>query len=221
MPFLILVGGGSASGKSYVTSRVIERIGAENITRLTLDDYYKDMSGISFEERCKVNYDHPKSFDWKLMEQQLTQLKSGQAIEKPIYDFKMHLRSNQTEIIKPAKIIMVEGIMALVNARVRKLGDLKVFVNCSRERRLLRRLERDQKERGRTFDSIVNQYFYTVQPMYEEVIAPSSNYADLIINNDDEISNLAIDVLTAVLKEFLENGTLGHRENNPNEWRGD
>ena len=175
---------------------------------MTLDDYYKRNDGLTFEERCKINYDHPKAFDWKLMEQQLTDLKNGKAIEKPVYDFKVHNRSDKTELIKPAKLIVVEGIMALVNARIRKLGDLKVFVNCSRERRLLRRIERDEKERGRSFESIVNQYFYTVQPMYEEIIAPSSIYADLIINNDDEISNLAIEVLTAVLKDFLTNGTI-------------
>ena len=212
MPFLILVGGGTASGKTYVTDRVIERLGVTNVTRVTLDDYYKDRSDLTFDERAKINYDHPKAFDWKLMEQQLTDLKNGKTIEKPVYDFTIHNRSNKTEVIVPSKLIMVEGIMALVNARVRKLGDLKVFVNCSRERRLLRRLERDQKERGRTFDGIVKQYFTTVQPMYEEVISPSSNYADLIVNNDDDISNLAIEVLAAVLKEFLENGTLLQQE---------
>ena len=212
MPFLILVGGGTASGKTYVTDRVIERLGETNVTRVTLDDYYKDRSDLTFDERARINYDHPKAFDWKLMEQQLTDLKNGKTIEKPVYDFTIHNRSNKTEVIVPSKLIMVEGIMALVNARVRKLGDLKVFVNCSRERRLLRRLERDQKERGRTFDGIVKQYFTTVQPMYEEVISPSSNYADLIVNNDDDISNLAIEVLAAVLKEFLENGTLLQQE---------
>lgn len=216
MPYLILIGGGTASGKTFVTNEVIKRLGEENVTHMTLDDYYKDQSNLTFEERCKVNYDHPKAFDWKLMEAQLADLKNGKPIKKPIYDFKIHNRSKETEIFVPKKLILVEGIMALVNARVRKLGDLKVFVNCSRERRLLRRLDRDQKERARSFDSIVNQYFYTVQPMYEEVIAPSSNYADLIINNDDEISTLAIEVLTAVLKEFLDGGPLIKAETDKN-----
>lgn len=207
MPYLVLVGGGTASGKTYVTEKVAERFPPETITRMTLDDYYRDLSDMPIEERAKVNYDHPKAFDWKLMERQLSELKSGKAVEKPVYDFKVHNRSDRTEVIEPHPIIMVEGIMALVNTRVRALGDLKVFVNCSRERRLLRRLDRDQKERARTFDGIVSQYFATVQPMYEEIIAPSSNYADLIVNNDDEISNIAIDVLAAVLREFLSRDT--------------
>lgn len=204
MPVIVLIGGGSASGKSYVTHEVIKRLGADKITSLTLDDYYKDQTALSMEERAKVNYDHPKAFDWKLMEAQLLDLKAGKAINKPIYDYKAHNRSGLFETIKPKEIVMVEGIMALVNKRIREIGDLKVFVNASRERRFLRRLNRDQKERGRSYDSIVKQYFATVQPMYEEVINPSSNYADLIINNNDEISTLSIEILTAVLKDFLD-----------------
>lgn len=206
MPYLVLIGGGTSSGKTYVTERVAERLPEGTITRMTLDDYYKDMSELSLEERRKVNYDHPKAFDWKLVERQLTDLKKGIPVEKPIYDFVIHNRSGRTEIIEPHPIVVVEGIMALVNAKIRALGDLKVFVNCSRERRLLRRMSRDQKERARTFDSIVSQYFATVQPMYEEVIAPSSNYADLIVNNEDEISEIAIDVLEAILRKFLTDG---------------
>lgn len=203
MPKLILIGGGTASGKTYVTEQVFKKLGEEDVAHMTLDDYYKDLSDMPLSERVKVNYDHPKAFDWKLIELQLTQLKQGTEIKKPVYDFKEHNRSNKFEIIKPKKLIIVEGIMALVNTRVRNLGDLKVFVNCSRERRFIRRLNRDQIERGRTYDSIISQYFKTVQPMYEEIIAPTSNYADLIVNNDEEISTLSIEVLTAVIKELL------------------
>jgi len=205
MPKLILIGGGTASGKTYVTEQVISRLGDKDIAHMTLDDYYKDLSDMPFEERVKVNYDHPKAFDWKLMEQQLTDLKNGIAINKPVYNFKEHNRSSEVEVIEPKKLIIVEGIMALVNARVRNLGDLKVFVNCSRERRFIRRLNRDQRERGRTYDSVISQYFKTVQPMYEEIISPTSNYADLIVNNDEEISTLSIEVLTAVIKSLILN----------------
>ncbi len=205
MPIIVLIGGGTASGKTYVTDQVMKRLGADRITHMSLDDYYKDQTNISMTDRQKVNYDHPKAFDWKLMEAQLLDLKAGKPIYKPIYDFKVHNRSGKYETIVPRELVMVEGIMALVNARIRKIGDLKVFVNASRERRFLRRLERDQKERGRSRESIIMQYFSTVQPMYEEVIQPSSIYADLIINNDDEISTLSIEVLTAVLKDFLDN----------------
>lgn len=204
MPKIILVGGGSASGKTYVTESVIKNLDSSRITHLSLDDYYKDQSNISMEERMKVNYDHPKAFDWKLMESQLIDLKNGKSIEKPIYDFTQHNRSGKLETIVPKDLVVCEGIMALVNKRIRALSDLNIFVNASRERRFLRRIERDQKARGRSFDSIVTQFFSTVRPMFEEVVGPTSNYADVIVNNDDEQKNLSIKVLTAVFKSLLE-----------------
>ena len=204
MSKVVLIGGGSASGKTYVLRKVLEQIPEEKIARISIDDYYKDFSNLPMEERVKVNYDHPKAFDWKLMNEQLKALKNGEAIEKPIYDFTIHGRSMLTEIVKPKELIIIEGIMALVNKDLRALGDLKVFISASRERRLVRRIERDQKERGRTYESIIEQYFSTVLPMYEEIIAPSQYYADLIINNDGG-SNKSIDVLVSVLKNMLEN----------------
>lgn len=208
---LILVGGGSSSGKSYVTAAVIKRIGEENITRVTMDDYYKDQSDMPLQDRYAVNYDHPKAFDWPLMRRQIQALKDGKTIEKPIYDFVQLTRSNKTETIVPKKVIVVEGIMALVDAQMRDLGDLRVFISASAERRFLRRLIRDRRERGRKFENIVNQYFTTVQPMYEEIVKPSSNYADLIINNDG-VENLAIDVLTNVFREELDIANNGLRK---------
>lgn len=199
---VVLIGGGSASGKTYVLKKVLEQIPEEKITRISLDDYYKDFSNLPFEERAKINYDHPKSFDWKLMVEQIKQLKNGNPIEKPIYDFTIHGRSGKTEIVEPKELILVEGIMALVNKDLRALGDLKVYINASRERRLVRRIERDQKERGRTYESIIEQYFTTVLPMYEEIIAPSQYYADLIINNDG-ITTKSIDVLVSVLNTMM------------------
>ena len=199
---VVLIGGGSASGKTYVLKKVLEKIPEEKIARISLDDYYKDFSSLSMEERAKINYDHPKAFDWKLMVSQIRDLKNGKAIEKPIYDFSIHGRSNKTEVVEPKELILVEGIMALVNKDLRDLGDLMVFINASRERRLVRRIERDQKERGRTYDSIIEQYFSTVLPMYEEIIAPSQYYADLIINNDG-ITTKSIDVLVSVLNTMM------------------
>lgn len=204
MPKIILVGGGSASGKTYVTESVIKNLDSSRITHLSLDDYYKDQSNISMEERMKVNYDHPKAFDWKLMESQLIDLKNGKPIKKPVYDFTQHNRSGKLETIVPKDLVVCEGIMALVNKKIRALSDLNIFVNASRERRFLRRIERDQKARGRSFDSIVTQFFSTVRPMFEEVVGPTSNYADVIVNNDDEQKNLSIKVLTAVFKSLLE-----------------
>ena len=203
MSKIILIGGGSASGKTYVLKKVLEQIPEEKITHISLDDYYKDFSALPIEERCKINWDHPKSFDWKLINEQIGDLRNGKTIEKPTYDFTTHSRSKVTEIVAPKELIIIEGIMALVNKDLRSLGDLNVYISASRERRLVRRIERDQRERGRTYESIIEQYFATVLPMYEEIIAPSQYYADLIINNDG-YSTKSIDVLVSVLRNMLE-----------------
>lgn len=200
---IILVGGGSSSGKTFITTHVCNTIGKDLVTKISLDDYYIDQSDKPMIERAKVNYDHPKAFDWKLLREQIKLLKEGQSIEKPIYNFENHTRGLKTEIVKPTKIIFVEGIMALVDKQLRELGDLKIFIQAKPEIRFLRRLGRDSKERGRNYESIVNQYIATVAPMYEEIVGPSSNYADLIINNDDR-ENHAIDVLTSLIKFELE-----------------
>ena len=202
MSKIILIGGGSASGKTFVLKKVLEKIPADKITVISIDDYYKDFSVLPFEERAKINFDHPKAFDWKLMNEQIRALKNGQIIEKPIYDFTIHGRSPKTEVVEPKELIVIEGIMALVNKDLRSMGDLKVYINCSRERRLVRRIDRDQKERGRTYESIIEQYFSTVLPMYEEIIAPSQYYADLIINNEG-YNNRSIDVLVSVIQNML------------------
>ena len=200
---VILIGGGSASGKTYVLNKVLEKLPKDKVAHISLDDYYKDFKELPFEERAKINFDHPKAFDWKLMNAQLKALKNGEVIEKPIYDFTIHGRSEQTEIVEPKPLIIIEGIMALVNKELRSLGDLSVFITASRERRLVRRIDRDMKERGRTYESIIEQYFTTVLPMFEEIIAPSQYYADLIINNDG-YSKKSIDVLISVINTMME-----------------
>ena len=204
MPKIVLIGGVSASGKTFVTRKVIEMLGVDKVTHLSIDDYYKDLTDLPMEERAKINYDHPKAFDWKLLRSQLADLKAGKTIEKPVYDFIVHNRSQKTESISPKDIIIVEGIMALVDDKVRHLSDLNVFINASRERRFLRRLIRDHNERGRAYESIIEQYFATVQPMFEEVIAPSMNYADVLLANDG-VSNKAINVLTQILTDLINN----------------
>ena len=204
MAKIVLVGGGTASGKTHVIREVCKLWGEENILHFPIDDYYKDLSNMPFEERAKQNYDHPKAFDWKLMREHIKALKEGKSIDKPIYDFSVHNRSNKTEHVDSKKVIIIEGIMALVDKEVRSYGDLKVFIKASNERRLVRRIERDTKERGRSYDSVIKQYFETVQPMYEEIIGPSQYYADLIINNDGYQNN-SIDVLSLIIKNYLEN----------------
>ncbi len=216
MPRLILIGGGSSSGKSYLTKKVIEEVGEGQITHLTLDDYYKDQSAMSVSERLKVNYDHPRAFDWKLMREQVAALKKGEAISKPVYDFVERTRSGKIETILPKKLVVIEGIMALVDKELRSMGDLRVFISASAERRFLRRLIRDSEERGRPFEGIVKQYFSTVQPMYDEIVEPSSIYADLIVNNDG-VTNRAVDVLASLFKKELELAREGKRDSLPEE----
>ena len=200
--YIIGIAGGTGSGKTTVVKKIIEALPTDKVGVIPLDSYYNDTSHLSMDERKKINFDHPKAFDWKLMVEQIRELKNGKAIEKPIYDFTIHGRSEKTEIVEPKELILVEGIMALVNKDLRALGDLKVYINASRERRLVRRIERDQKERGRTYESIIEQYFSTVLPMYEEIIAPSQYYADLIINNDG-ITTRSIEVLVSVLNTMM------------------
>lgn len=203
MSKIILIGGGSASGKTYTLNKVLEKIPSQRVTVISLDDYYKDFSVLPMEDRVKVNYDHPKAFDWPLIKEQIAALKRGETIQKPKYDFVIHGRSKEVDTIEPRDIILIEGIMALVNKDLRAYADLSIFINASRERRLVRRIERDTKERGRTFESVVEQYFTTVQPMFEEIIAPSQYYADLIINNDG-YSTKSIDVLASVINLMLD-----------------
>ncbi len=203
MAKIILIGGGSGSGKTYVLSRVIELLGSENLTHISIDDYYKKLD-MPFEERRKVNFDHPKAFDWPLLQDHLEKLKNDKTIEKPIYDFTISNRTDKTISIIPKKLVIVEGIMALVNKKVRDLSDLNVFIDATRENRLVRRIERDQKERARSYESIINQYFSTVLPMYEEIIGPSKYYADIIINNDRFVNNHSIEVLVSILKSYLK-----------------
>ena len=211
MPRLILIGGGSSSGKTYITESIIRAIGADKITYITLDDYYKDQKDMSMAERMKVNYDHPKAFDWPLMRKQIADLKAGKSIQKPTYNFTILTRSDKTETIVPKDLIIAEGIMALVDKDLRALSDLRVFISASDERRFLRRIIRDHEERARSFENIINQYFSTVQPMYNEIVHPSSNYADVIVNNDG-VENLAVEVLTCVAREQLLKAESGEME---------
>lgn len=196
---IILVAGGSASGKTYVTNKVIEGLNRAEITRLTIDDFYKDNSHLTLEERKKINFDHPKSIDFKLLEKVLSDLKEGKEVDIPTYDFTIHCRSSVTKHLKPNNIIIVEGIFALVNKKIRALSDLNIFIDASAENRFLRRLERDQKERGRSYEFVVNQYMNVVAPAYEEIIAPTKMFADLIIANN-ELKNKSIDILTSIIK---------------------
>lgn len=172
--------GGSGSGKTTIAEEVVDRLEGK-VALLHHDAYYRNMVDLTFEERTRVNYDHPDSLETELLVEHLEGLRSGLAIEHPVYDFATHLRSEETRPIGPARVVIVEGILVLSDAQLRSELDLKIFVDTDPDLRLARRIQRDITERGRAVDSVITQYFATVRPMHLEFVEPSRRYADLII----------------------------------------
>ncbi len=179
-PLFIGLAGGSGSGKTTIAEEVVDRFGGE-VALLSHDAYYRDRRDLTFEERTRVNYDHPDSLETELLVEHLSKLRLGEVIEHPVYDFSEHLRSSETIRIEPAPVVVVEGILVLAEASVRSELDLKIFVDTDPDLRLARRLERDIAERGRSVESVIGQYFKTVRPMHLEFVEASRRYADLII----------------------------------------
>ena len=180
VPYLVGIAGGSASGKTTIIKKLRE-IFQDDITLISHDYYYWTHDDLSLEERAKLNYDHPQSFETSKLIEDLKELKQGHAVDVPIYDFTLHTRKKETLRIESKPVILVEGILILENAELRDLFDLKVFVDTDADERLLRRIVRDTKERGRSLESVLNQYITTVKPMHEEFVEPSKKYADVII----------------------------------------
>lgn len=179
-PLFIGLAGGSGSGKTTIAEEVVDRL-AGRVSLLHHDAYYRHMVELTFQERTRVNYDHPKSLETELLIKHLEDLRTGLAIEHPVYDFTTHLRSVETIRVESAPVVVVEGILVLSEPELRSELDLKIFVDTDPDLRLARRLERDIAERGRSVDSVINQYFATVRPMHLEFVEPSRRYADLII----------------------------------------
>ena len=202
-PIIIGITGGSGSGKTTIAHEIANQIEAnDRIVIMTQDSYYKDNTDLPMSERQKINYDHPNAFDMPLLEAQLNQLLHRKPIEMPTYDFTEHTRSDKTVHINPADIIILEGILVLFNEEIRNLMDIKVYVDTDDDIRFIRRLERDMKERGRSLDSVINQYLTTVKPMYHQFIEPTKRYADIIIPEGGE-NNVAIDMLTTKVRSVL------------------
>ena len=202
-PIIIGITGGSGSGKTTIAHEIANQIEAnDRIVIMTQDSYYKDNTGLPMSERQKINYDHPNAFDMPLLEAQLNQLLHRKPIEMPTYDFTEHTRSDKTVHINPADIIILEGILVLFNEEIRNLMDIKVYVDTDDDIRFIRRLERDMKERGRSLDSVINQYLTTVKPMYHQFIEPTKRYADIIIPKKKK-NNVAIDMLTTKVRSVL------------------
>jgi uridine kinase len=201
-PFLIGIAGGTGSGKTTVANAIVKRVGAERITILSHDSYYRDFVDLPKDILERQNFDHPDSLESELLVRHLKALKQGMVVETPIYDFKVHRRAAETRRVEPRKVILVDGILIYVEPELRKLFDVKIFVDTDADIRLIRRLKRDIAERGRSVESVVTQYESTVRPMHLEFVEPSKRYADLIVPEGGE-NTVALDFLFARLRELL------------------
>ena len=200
---IIGITGGTGSGKSTVCKAIKDSIPAENIAILEQDAYYKDQTHLSFEDRLKTNYDHPLAFDNKLLINHIDMLCEGKSIEKPIYDYELHTRKqDETITVEPKDIIIVEGIMILEDEELRNKLDIKIYVDTEDDLRILRRIQRDIKERGRTVDSVIEQYLQTVKPAHDQFIEPYKKYSDIIIPEGGQ-NEAAIDIVIARIKTQL------------------
>jgi uridine kinase len=201
---VIGIAGGSASGKTSVANKLVENqiSKVSSIALIRLDDYYKDLSNLSIEERSKTNFDHPDSIDFDLLSDHLQKLKDGKSINKPVYDFSIHNRKVKFELIKPVNVVILEGILALSEAVIRNLCDIKIFVDTDDDIRFIRRLKRDTRERGRTIESVISQYLDTVRPMHMQFVEPSKRYADIIIPEGGH-NPIVIDIITAKISSII------------------
>jgi uridine kinase len=198
--FAIGIAGGTGAGKTAVARELAETVG-EEVTLVRLDNYYEDLSHLDYEERTERNYDHPSAFDWDLLVQQVNDLLSGQTIEMPQYDFSDHNREAETVTVDPTGVLIVEGIFALYEERVREMLDLHVYVQTDADVRILRRIERDVVERGRDIESVHEQYLSTVKPMHEQFVEPTKRHADIII--PEGLNVRAVDLLVEKVQSEL------------------
>ena len=177
---IIGIAGGTGSGKTTLTRKLLETFG-EDVSVVYHDNYYKRLDELTYEERCKVNYDHPDSFETDLMVEDLKRLATGETIYCPVYDYTIHNRSNDFVEVRPTKVVIVEGILIFEHTALRDLMDIKIFVDTDADVRILRRILRDVKERGRSLESVISQYLTTVKPMHEQFVQPSRQYADIVV----------------------------------------
>jgi uridine kinase len=206
-PVVIGIAGGSGSGKTSVTKAIFDQFKGHSILMLEQDYYYKDQSNLPFEERLKTNYDHPLAFDNDLLIEHIKQLLQYKPIEKPVYDYKIHTRSAEVIPVEPKDVIILEGILVLEDKRLRDLMDIKLFVDTDADIRILRRMQRDIEERGRTMDSVIEQYVNVVRPMHNQFIEPSKKYADIIIPEGGQ-NHVAIDLMVTKIGTILEQITV-------------
>ncbi|MRI81426.1 uridine kinase [Fundicoccus ignavus] len=201
-PIIIGVTGGSGSGKTSVSNKILKHFGNMNVMLLQQDYYYKDQSHLTFEERLNTNYDHPLAFDTELFYQHINDLLEGKSIEKPVYDYAKHTRSDEVVIEHSREVIIIEGILILEDKRLRDLMDIKVYVDTDDDIRLARRIQRDVIERGRSVESVIEQYVNVVKPMFHQFIEPTKRYADIIVP-EGGYNQVAIDLLTTKIGTII------------------
>ena len=202
-PLVIGICGGTGSGKTTVANVILQRVGAQRLAFLPHDAYYRDQKSLPLAQRATINYDHPDSLETDLLVKHINQLKRGQAVEMPIYDFTTHSRTNQTVHVEPRQVILVEGILIFYEAALRELFDVKIYVDTDPDIRFIRRLQRDIVERGRTTESVIQQYLTTVRPMHMEFVEPSKRYADVIIP-EGGMNTVALDMVIARIESLLK-----------------
>ncbi|WP_461204502.1 uridine kinase [Clostridium sp. DL1XJH146] len=202
-PVLIGIAGGTGSGKSTVANEIYRSFTKKCIAKIEQDSYYKDQSNLTFDERTKTNYDHPDAFDTNLLVNQLRDLIDGKTIEKPIYDFSIHNRIDNTIKVEPREIIILEGILILQEERIRDLLDIKIYVDTDADVRIIRRILRDMRERERTLESVIDQYLNVVRPMHLQFAEPTKRYADIILPEGGH-NKVAIDIIVAKIRQVLQ-----------------
>ena len=199
---IIGIAGGTGCGKTTVVNQITRELTNNEVCVISQDSYYKDTSHLTYEERTLINFDHPQSIDFELLGAHLIALRKGETVQQPVYSFVEHNRTNETITIKPAKVLIVEGILILTNPSIRDMFDIKIYVHTDSDERLIRRLKRDIAERGRDMEEVLNRYQNTLKPMHQQFIAPTKEYADLIIPNNN-YNDIAIGIVRTFIKERL------------------
>ncbi|WP_095075012.1 uridine kinase [Tenacibaculum jejuense] len=200
--FIIGIAGGTGSGKTTVVNQIINELPPDEVCVISQDSYYNATDNLTYDQRSKINFDHPRAIDFELLVKHLTELKNNQIIEQPVYSFVTHNRTKDTVKTHPRKVVIVEGILIFNNKELRNLCDIKIFVHADADERLIRRVKRDITERGRDINEVLSRYQDTLKPMHQEFIEPTKNYADIIIPND-RYNTVAIDIVRTVISERL------------------
>ncbi len=199
---IIGIAGGTGSGKTTVVEQVAHEFPDQDVTVISQDSYYKDTSDLTYEQRVDINFDHPESIDFDLLEKHLNQLRKGEAIDQPVYSFVEHNRTGETIRTAPSKVIIVEGILILTMPRIRAMFDIKVYIDCDSDERLIRRLKRDIADRGRDLDEVLDRYQTTLKPMHQQFIEPTKAYADVIIPTN-RFNTVGVKILRSIIDQKL------------------